>query len=372
LKILLINWRDISNPEAGGAEIHLHEIFKRIAAKGHQVFLISHFFHGTKKEENIDGINITRIGNRYIFHKQFKKYYLNHLKKNHYDLVVDDISKIPLNTPAYIKKPIAGIIHHLHGKTLYKEIPFFAAYYIYKKEKNIPKNYADIPIFTVSPSTQKELSDLGHPVEKTDILYNAINHHLFPINPPKKNDPPRLIYLGRIKKYKSIETIIDAMPKIIKFFPDIVLDIGGAGSHSNYLKQYAADKNLDKNINFLGGVSEKEKVEYLSRSSIFITMALKEGWGITVIEANAAFTPVIGSDVPGLRDSIIDGKTGLLSSPGNADELANKVIHLLENGETLQKFSLEAKEWAKQFTWDNSANQFLDKIYEWYPELRIA
>ena len=100
MNILAINWRCIKNPEMGGAEIHFHEIFKRIVSRGHNVTLIAHQFPNALQQEIIDGIKIIRIGNRYFFNRQFKYFYKQILSFEKFDLVVDDISKIPLFTPA--------------------------------------------------------------------------------------------------------------------------------------------------------------------------------------------------------------------------------------------------------------------------------
>ena len=80
----------------GGAEVHLHEIFRRIVKLGHQVTLVAHHFNGAPVEETIDGIKIIRHGNKYIFNKQFKKFYKAKLENLDFDIIVDDISKIPL------------------------------------------------------------------------------------------------------------------------------------------------------------------------------------------------------------------------------------------------------------------------------------
>ena len=133
------------------------------------------------------------------------------------------------------------------------------------------------------------------------------------------------------------------------------MKIGGRGDHLAELKNYVKEKGLQNNVEFLGFLSEEEKAELLGRAWIFITMAYKEGWGITVIEANAMGTPVIGSDVPGLRDSIIDNKTGLLVKLNDLNKLSEKITELIFDKEKLKQMSDEAKSWASNFTWENSA-----------------
>ena len=371
MNILAINWRCIKNPEAGGAEIHFHEIFKRISAKGNNVTLIAHQFKDAPVVEIIDGIKTIRIGNKFFFDKQFRKKYLKEFVKEDFDLIVDDISKIPLFTPNYINKPIVGILHHIHGNSLYKEIPFPMAYYIIRAEKKIPAVYKNTPIFVVSESTKKELTELGQPEEKIDILYNAIDHELFSKIKVEKSEEPLLVYVGRIKKYKNIENIIDAVKIVKEKIPGIKFKIGGRGDHLENLKKYVEQKGLQKEVEFLGFLTEKEKAKLLGEARLFVTMALKEGWGITEIEANAMATPVIGSDVPGLRDSIINNKTGLLVKLNDPEVLADNIFELFYDKKRLKQMSGEAKIWASKFTWENSADHFLKKTAEWYPELKM-
>ena len=136
MNILVINWRDIKNPEAGGAEIHIDEILKRKPSDWNIDF-VSSKFKGCKKFETINGYNVYRIFNNFLFNFTFYFYWKFKFSKKKYDLIVDDISKIPLSTPKYIKNiPILAINHHIHGKSMFKELPFFLALYIYLLEKH--------------------------------------------------------------------------------------------------------------------------------------------------------------------------------------------------------------------------------------------
>lgn len=372
MKILVVNWRCPKNPEMGGAEVHMHEIFKRVTAKGHKVTYVAHSFKGAPQKEILDGIEIQRTGNKFIFNRQFRNYYGKNLAHENFDLIVDDISKIPLNTPNYITKPLVGIIHHIHGTSLYKELPKLLANYIIRSEKMIPKIYRETPIFAVSQSTKNELMELGQPESKIDILYNAIDHQLFDKINIDKYSEPTISYIGRIKKYKNLEAVIDALPNVIKKIPNLKFKIGGSGDHVPKLKEYVNQKGLQNNVDFIGYLSELEKAEEMAKSWLFITMALKEGWGITVIEANAAGTPVIGSKVPGLWDSIKDNVTGKLVELNDSEKLSDILVELLGDKAKLGQMSGEAQKWASNFTWDASAEHFLKKVYEWYPKLKDA
>ena len=372
MKILLINWRDIRNPEAGGAEIYNHEIFRRVAAQGNPVTLVSHRFAGAPVEEMTDGIRTLRVGNRYLFHVQFRRFYQRWPERNAFDLVVDGISKIPLYTRRYVSGPLAAILYHFHGKTLFTELAWPLALYIYRREKRIPRFYADTPIFAISPTTRADLIRHGHPEEKTELLFSGIDHGLFARARPEKSPTPLLAYVGRIKKYKNLETIVNALPRVIGQFPDVRLVIGGQGDHEDKIRRYVRSKGMEPHVQFLGFVPEETKPDVMGKAWLFVTMPEKEGWGITVIEANAAGTPVVGSDVEGLRDSIVNNKTGLLVPQGDPNALAEALVSLLGDRPRIEKMSQEARAWAAKFNWDTSAKHFLDSVGRWYPQLKAG
>lgn len=346
----------------------MHEIFRRVAALGHEVTLVAHAFKGAPKEELVDGIRVLRIGNRYLFHYAFRFFYLRHLKGK-YDIVVDDISKIPLFTPHYVREPLVGISLHIHGKTLYKELPRPVADYIIRRELRIPEVYRGKLIFADSPSARDELVRMGHDPERTDLLYCGIDHGLFRRNSAPKSATPVLSYIGRLKRYKQVDLLVRALPAILERFPETVLEIGGKGDDLPNIEAAVRELGLERQVRFLGFLSEEEKARAMARATLTLTMAQKEGWGITVIESNAAGTPVVGSDVQGLRDSIVDGRTGLLAEPGSSADLAAKVIGLLENPERLREMEAAAREWAATFTWERSAARFLERAEE---EIRRA
>lgn len=354
----------------GGAEVHLHEIFKRIVRKGHDVTLVSHKFDKSPEEEVVDGIKILRTGNKYFFKQQFRNFYKSKLLNQNFDIIVDDISKIPLNIPIYSQRPVVGILHHIHGQSLYKELPIPLASYIIRKERQIPKYYRDTPIFSVSESTKNELVELGFDKSRIGILYNAIDHELFQNIISVKSDYPLLTYVGRIKRYKNIDTVIKTIPIIKKDIPNIKLIIGGRGDNIEKLKDLVKKLKIESHVEFSGYLSEIEKAELMAKAWLFVTMAEKEGWGITVIEANAVKTPAIGADVPGLRDSIRNGETGHLVPLYSVKKLADIIKNVILNDSKLREMSSNAYQWSQKFSWDASADNFLKKIVEWYPELK--
>jgi len=362
MKILIINWQDIKNPFGGGAEVHLHQIFSRIVKMGNEVTLFCCEIENMPKNEVIDGINVIRHGNRNTFNFGVKKYYLENFADENFDIVIDDVNKIPFYTKDFVKKPLMGISHHFFGTSIFKEVNPIAALYVYLSEFVMKYKYKNIPFSVVSESTLDEFKHKNYDTSNFKIIYNAIDQSKFDFEVKKKEDILTITYFGRLKKYKSVQHLLIAYSLIKDKLPNSQIYIIGKGDYSNKLKELAIELNIEKNVNFWGFVDEETKIDLLSRSHIAVNTSIKEGWGITNIETNACGTPVISADSPGLRDSVKVGESGYLYKYGDTQELSQIILRVLKNNDERIKLSEGALQWAKNFSWDKSAQQMLDYI----------
>lgn len=369
MKILVINWQDIKNPFGGGAEVHMHEIFSRLAQRGHKVSILASMFSGAPEMEIIDGIHVHRHGSRNLFNFYVKGMYQRLRRTDKFDVVVDDINKIPFFTPTFVKEPLAAIVHHFFGKTIYKETnPLFASY-VFLTESLVPPVYKKVPFAAVSESTRRELIEKGIPESRIEVVPNAVDSRLY-VTSSFPSDRQIIGYLGRIKRYKSVDHLITAFSKTTNDFPNAELLIVGDGDNIDELKGLTRKLGIESRVKFAGKVSEDEKVKLLQQMTFLVNPSAKEGWGLTVIESNACGKTVIAADVPGLRDSVLDNQTGMLYEYGNIDSLAAKMKFLLSDKALRQRFEREAIRWASNFTWENSANKmerFLEKVASGYP-----
>ena len=363
MKILALNWQCIKNPIGGGAEVHFQEIFKRVVKAGHRVDLFCCSHPGLADEEIIEGIRVVRRGKRNTFNfivpTQVKKLF----DINTYDIIIDDINKIPFYTPLYIRRPVLAIVHHLFKRSIFQQAHFVSASYVYLSELLIGTIYKNTPFTVVSESSKKELIREGIPPENIKIIFNCVDHDTYSAGDGKKESHV-IGYLGRIKKYIRVDILIEALEIVRKTIPDIKLLILGDGDYLPVLKKLAREKSLENNIEFLGFADSEVKVEVLRKCELVVNPSSKEGWGLTVIEANACGTPVIASNVPGLKDSVVHEKTGLLFEFGNSRELAEKIIYTLNHKSYLETLSKNALNWAQSFNWDNSATEMISLIKE--------
>jgi len=360
MNILIFNWQDIKNPFGGGAEVHLHEIFKRIVKMGHNVTLICCKSSGLSDEEIIDGIRVLRFGNRNTFNYSVPKLYKKFIKTEIVDIVIDDINKIPFYTPKFVKHPLLAISHHFFGKSIIVEAGLIKGLYVLVAEHLVNNVYKSTPFAVVSQSTLDEFLRRGFPRENFSIITNAIDHSEFPFHHVEKTSNEfRIAYFGRLKKYKRVEHLLYAFQLFSKQYPNSSLEIIGTGDNEHNLKKLAKKLGIEGKTKFYGYISDEEKKQVLMEVDVVVNTSQKEGWGITNIEANACGTPVISANVPGLRDSVKNYQSGLLYEFGNITDLKNKLVELLTNPQLKAQLQNGAIEWAKTFNWDISARQML-------------
>ncbi len=353
-KILLVNWRDIRNPEAGGAELYFHEIFKRLNGNGLDITVLAHRVKGLPGEEIIDGMRTVRIGNKFLFNYSAFFYVKNHGKE--YDLVVEDLNKIPFFTPLCTRTRRLHMVMHFFRKSIFRETVFPIALYVYLMERLVALFYRGENFLAISESTRDEIIDMGIRARNIAIVEPGIDTKFFHPTEPKAN-PPVIAFIGRLMKYKNAQFIIHAMPRLRKLVPGIVLEIAGNGDYRAELERISREKGVSDSVRFLGRVSEEEKRDLLSRASLFVNPSFKEGWGINNIEANLCGTVSVSNNVAGLKDSVIDGETGLLYENSDSEGFCQKVSSILHDPERLNALGENAKRRALGMSWDAMAEK---------------
>lgn len=359
-KILLINWRDIKNPEAGGAELYFHEIFKRLKPLGYDVTVLAHRVKGLPAEETVDGMRTVRIGNKFLFNYSAFFYARKHQKE--FDLIVEDLNKIPFFTPLGTRTKRLHMVMHFFRKSIFRETVFPLALYVYLMERAVALFYRNENFLSISKSTEDEVFDMGIRPKRSFIVEPGIDTEYF--HPTEsKAKPPVISYVGRLMKYKNAQFVISAMPRLRELVPGIVLEVAGSGDYRTELEKLVSDLGVQDSVRFLGRISEDEKRNLLSRSSLFINPSFKEGWGINNIEANLCGTISLSNNVAGLKDSVIDGKTGLLYENSDPEGFCQKAASVLHNPERLAELEQNARERALSMSWDAMTDK-MQKVIE--------
>jgi glycosyltransferase involved in cell wall biosynthesis len=235
---------------------------------------------------------------------------------------------------------------------IFHETGLLTALYVYFLEWLGTMAWKSRPVITVSESTRRELQELG--IQDAVIAPNGVDFNRFTRETKYLKKNCTITCIGRIKKYKRLDVAIHAVAQLKKDFPDIELIIAGSGDDLDRLKAIAVETGIAGDVTFSGFVSEEEKVCLYSEATVVVNTSLKEGWGLTVIEANACGTVVVATDVPGLRDSIRNGKTGFLVPLGDEEALKEKLSLVLKDESLRGRMEKAALAWAREHTWDRT------------------
>lgn len=363
MNLVAVNWRDLRDPEAGGAEVHLYEILRRMVERGHRVTWFSCRFKGGGVFDSYDGIDVIRRGQWFNANYVLPRAVRAFLTREKVDLVIEDINKIPFYLPWHVNVPVVPVIPHLFGKTVFRETNPLFALYVYSWELLIPRVYRDCNFAVISGSTREDLIKRGIPADQVEVVLCGLDHARYRLlENVERYKTPTVVHFGRVRKYKAVDVVIKAFAKIKETLADARLVIIGDGPELTNLKRLAQRLGLDREVEFTGRLETEKMVDVLNRCHLFMNASPKEGWGLTVLEANACGVPVVGSNRPGLRDSILDNKTGFLVEYGDVDAFARKGLELLRDGDLWARMSSAALEWARSMTWERTADE-MEKFF---------
>lgn len=358
MKLLVVNWQDRLNPLAGGAEIHLHEVFGRLAAAGHEVTLLASGWPGAAPREAIDGLQVHRVGGRHTFSVQAPRYFRRVLHPQRFDAVVEDLNKVPVFTPRWAKTRVVLLVHHLFGWTAFREATAPVAAATVLLERTLPAFYRGLPVQAVSHSTASDLVNRGLRRKDITVIPNGVDLHFFtPGAGTERFTAPTFVYVGRLRRYKAADLQIRAVARLRQRGTSVRLAIAGRGNEEAALRRLAARLGVNDLVRFLGYITEDEKRDWMRRAWANLYTSPKEGWGISNVEAAACGTPSIASDSPGLRESVVDGRTGLLVPHGDVEALADAMARLANDPARVGALGAGARRFAERFSWDHAAAQ---------------
>lgn len=366
------------HPAAGGAEKHLHRIFGKIVEMGHTVVLFTTTFPGAKEREVVDGIQVIRKGGDLMFQLTVALNLKKLDREFNFDVVVEDLNKLPVFAHWFVRKPLLVQMHHLWRKSIFAEAAFPVAFGVWFFERIIPFFYRTQNFVVVSPSTKKELAEIGVDESRISVIYNGSENPNFPrcadlsassaesceimTNPAMNAANPYFIWLSRVHRYKGIWTALEAFEIFSKSHPEVQLKIVGGGPLLKKLPAWIKSHGLDGKVELTGFVPAARKYELLSSSLALLQTSYKEGWGLTVMEAAQLCKTTIASDVPGLCDSVRDGETGILFPSGDAAACALAMEKIYGDAGLRAALGQNAKRYALTFSWENSARETLELL----------
>ncbi len=354
--VLIFCWRDPHHPDAGGSEAYLFEQALAWARWGHSITWFAQSFPGCAADETLSGIKYVRRG-KFPWVFLLAPLWYMFTSRREYDFIIDCMNGIPFCSPIFSTKPKICLVYHIHAHHFLSELPApFGLVAAAVETKLAPIIYRNTKFMTISNSTRGELERRRMTRLPIGLIYSGVSAQLVP---GEKSPQPSILYFGRLKKYKRVRNLILAFARLRERIPGLTLDIAGTGDDATSLKAYA-DLIGHEGICFHGRVDEARKLELMQRAWVFGMPSEIEGWGIVVIEAGACGTPSIAYNVPGLRDCIIPGETGMLANDDG--EFESYLGRILTDPALRAELSSNALKWASNFSWDATARRTLEQI----------
>jgi glycosyltransferase involved in cell wall biosynthesis/O-antigen/teichoic acid export membrane protein len=352
-RALFVNWRDVKNPEAGGAEAFTHEVARRLAAQGYDVTQLAAGFPGAPRYEVIDAVRVRRLGRLRTgsFHLAVQR---ELARLRGFDVVVESVNTIPFLTPLWRHRlpPTVTVIHQLAADVWDAELPRLLAPLGRRVEHALLRLYRHAPVAVGSASTRADLERLGF----TNLSVLTYGRDEPPdLGDVRKEAKPTFLFVGRLAVNKRPDHAVRAFAAIRHEIPDARLWLVGAGPMEAELAE-----TLPPGAELLGRLPREELYERMARAHCLLVPSVREGWGLVVIEANSVGTPAVGYDIAGVRDSIQPGRTGLLAPAGEPEALGRAAVALVRGHDRYAQTCHEAVEWAANFSWDATATRILE------------
>lgn len=364
MKILHVNHRDSFHPKSGGLENVVQEISRRWVRDGHRVDILSSGFPGGTRQSTLDGVRIQRIGREEWFNFQAGPWLCRHDWLGA-DVVIEHLSKVACLLPVFQpRRPLLAHVPHLFGKAIFEEVFYPIGLYVYGMERLIGRIYDQTPFWALSESTADELRTMGLPKNRIRVISGGVDTAFFQ-GPATPSIYPQVLYVGRLRKYKGlVDPLLPAWAKVRERYPQAKLCILGKGDFESELRRAIAARGWENEVEITGFVSEEEKRERLRSAWLTVYPSVKEGWGLSVIEAGCLGVTTVASCSPGLKEAVRDGETGCLVPHGDAEALAAGLLRLLDDATLRARLGEGARAWAQRFDWEVMSKKVLGYLNE--------
>ena len=350
--VLLVNWRDTTNPEGGGSERYVEEVAKGLARLGWSVTVLCAAYPGSPREARRDDVRYLYRGSKVTVYLQGLLHTLLHRP----DRVVDVQNGLPFFTRLVRRTGVVVLVHHVHQEQWQVVYPGWRGRVGWWLESWVaPRVYKDCRYVTVSSASRDELLRLGVDADRIDVVHNGTDPA--PARQVPQAAVPTVVCVGRIVPHKQVEHAVDAIGAARAVLPDARLIVVGSGWWEESLRAYVTERGLDDAVEFRGHVSEADKHAAYDEAWVLALPSLKEGWGLVVGEAAGHGVPTVAyRSAGGPTESVRDGLSGVLVN--HPAEFSATITALLEDEVRRRELSAGAVTASGAFTWTATVRSF--------------
>ncbi len=348
--LLIVNWRDTTNPEGGGSERYVEEVATGLAALGWSVTVLCAGYPGAPREAHRRGVRYLYRGSKLTVYAHGLWQAFRHRRHR----IVDVQNGVPFFT-RLVRRDVVVLVHHVHREQWQVVYPGRAGRLGWWLESRLsPRLYRDCRYVTVSTASHDELVEIGVDAARIDVVHNGTEPA--PARQRPRSDAPTVLCVGRLVPHKQVEHAIDAVARARATMPDARLVVVGAGWWDERLREYAERHGVADAVEFRGFVTEDEKHAAYDEAWLLALPSLKEGWGIVVGEAAVHGVPTVAyRSAGGPTESVHEGAGVLVDDHG---EFCAEVVDLLGDEVLRRALSAGAVRSADRFTWTGTVRAF--------------
>lgn len=340
MKILFVAWRDLANKLAGGSEVLIDTLAAGLTERGHDVTLLAaNPVEPRAYEIRANGGTVSQYARApFEYLRSFRDV----------DLVVDVANGLSFYSPLWRRKPSICFVNHIHTEQWNQWFPApLAAIGKTLEQRAMPTVYRNRLFVAVSPSTAEGLEDIGVDRDRIRIIINGTH---VPDDVGVEADEPLFVGLGRLVPHKRFELALEAWEKVRPHTGGRLVIAGQGPDRKKLLAAAGPGAEIP------GRITEQEKGDLLAQAWLLVHPASHEGWGLVITEAAAYGTPSLAFRVPGLRDSVVDGMSGILVD--HPDDFAATWRRIAEDPVLRARLREGARSRALACSWERTVTTF--------------
>jgi glycosyltransferase involved in cell wall biosynthesis len=358
-RIHILMWRDLDDPEAGGSELHAHEVASRWASAGLDVTMRTSFAADHPPVTRRAGYRVVRRAGRYMV---FPRAALAEVVGLHgpSDGLVEIWNGMPFFSPLWARGPRIVFLHHLHAEMWDMTLPpDLARVGRFIEARLAPPLYRGTSIVTLSESSKHELvHDMHFDPARVQVVHPGVDTRFSPGGP--KSATPLVLGVGRLVPVKRFHLLVDALTALKPRIPALEAVIVGEGYEREVIESLVSERGAEEWISLPGRVDDDELIDLYRRAWVVASASAREGWGMTLTEAAACGTPAVATDIAGHRDAVVDGESGVLVD--RIGDFPDALEQVLTDTAMRDRLGAGAIARAAQCTWDVTALGTLEAL----------
>jgi glycosyltransferase involved in cell wall biosynthesis len=343
-RIVFLAHRDLGNPSAGGSELLVDRLADGLTRLGHQVTLLC------GGPAAFRDYRVVSAGGTYAHYLRARSAFARQV--GDCDLLVEVCNGMPYFAPLWHHGPTLCLVNHVHTDLWRMRLsgPLAPAARIGRRLEHWALTGAQQRslMVAVSPSTAHALRAIGVQRDRIRIVHNGVEE---PGPRADRSAEPLFVAVGRLVEYKRIDLLLRLWERVRPVTGGRLLIVGD-GPERERLERLGGP-----GVEFTGHVPEAEKHRLLCAAWLLVHPSAVEGWGLVVTEAAARETPAVAFDVPGLRDSVVDGETGMLARGESSFAAAWCTLAL--SARRREAMGKAARDRAARYRWERTVRQFL-------------